>query len=52
MKEIASATICKILNSKEFLGAGEASADVPEGEEDKAKDDDVTEGIVNNYLLG
>jgi len=32
------------------IGAGEASADVPEGEEDKAKDDDaVAEGIINGF---
>lgn len=31
-------------------GAGEASADVPEGEEDKAKDDNaVAEGIANSF---
>lgn len=33
-------------NGYVHIGAGEASADVPEGEEDKAKDDDaVAEGI-------
>lgn len=33
------------------VGAGEASADVPEGEENKVKDDDaIAEGIVNNFL--
>lgn len=36
-------------NGNVYTGAGEASADVPEGEEDKAKDDDaVAEGIVSN----
>lgn len=34
-----------------LIGAGEASADVPEGEEDKVKEDEaVAEGIVNQSL--
>lgn len=42
-----------IYNSRCFyLGAGEASADVPEGEENKAKNDNpAVEGISSYFIL-
>lgn len=33
-----------------YIGAGEASADVPEGEEEKVKDNEITEAVAEGII--